>query len=101
MGFPFSRPTTFEDPMFRVGEAWYYAVDHTSSYLWNTTSWEISLSVLPYLPIIVRGPQAWEREETLKRAIHIDQGKIINPRILAFQNRSELYPHDILKQTTL
>jgi len=101
MGFPFSRPTTFEDPMFKVGEAWYYAVDHTSSYLWNTTSWEISLSVLPFLPIIVRGPQAWERDETLKRAIHIDQGKIINPRILAFQNRSELYPHHILKQTPL
>ena len=36
MGFPFARPTTFEDPMFKTGEdIYYYSVDHTPSFLWE------------------------------------------------------------------
>ena len=36
MGFPFARPTSFDDPMFDVGSTHYYAVDHTPSLLWNS-----------------------------------------------------------------
>ena len=96
MGFPFSHPTTFKEPIFPIGEAWYYAVDHTSSYLWNNASWEISISLLPYLPVVMKGPQSWEKDETIHRAVHIDQGKIINPKILSFQNREEYYPHRLI-----
>src|SRR6185369_8804254 len=43
MGFEWARPTTFEDPMFTVaGTVDYYAVDHSSSYLWNSATWENS-----------------------------------------------------------
>ena len=35
MGFFGAKPTTFENPMFRIGHAHYYAVDHTPSYLWK------------------------------------------------------------------
>ena len=95
MGFPFARPTTFSDPMFKAGHVNYYAVDHTPSYLWNSASWEISNSLLPYLPLVMEGPERWEKSETLRRAIEIQDGVIRNPKILSFQNRLAEYPHKI------
>ncbi len=96
MGFPFSRPTSFQDPILPIGEAWYYAVDHTSSYLWNNASWEISKSLLPYLATITKNKAQWEKDDTIRRAIHIRDGHICNQRILQFQHRAAEYPHEIL-----
>ena len=87
MGFPFARPTTFDAPMFRVGPAHYYAVDHTPSYLWRSASWEISKALLPYLPAVLAGPESWQRNETLRRAIEISRGVILNEKIVRFQSR--------------
>jgi len=95
MGFSFAKPTTFEDPIFKVGNGHYYAVDHTPSYLWNSASWEISNSLLPYLPIVMKGPKRWETSETIKRAIEIKEGIVRNPKILSFQNREETYPYEV------
>jgi alanine dehydrogenase len=93
MGFAFAQPTTFEQPMFRAGLAHYYAVDHTPSYLWDSASWEISAGLLPFLPIVLAGPQRWETDETIRRAIEIRDGRILNEKILSFQKRSPQYPH--------
>ncbi|MCP9274103.1 N(5)-(carboxyethyl)ornithine synthase [Mycolicibacterium arenosum] len=94
MGFSWARPTTFTDPTFTVGDnITYYAVDHSPSYLWNAATWEISEALLPYLSDALDGPDAWEKDPTLKRAIEIQDGRILNPDILAFQNRSPEYPH--------
>lgn len=93
MAFSFAKPTRFEDPLFKVGKVFYYAVDHTPSYLWNAASWEISKSLIPYLPIVMGGPEKWEESETIRRAIEIKDGVIQNPKILSFQNRSGQYPH--------
>ena len=95
MGFPFARPTSFEDPMFDVGPLRYYAVDHTPTYLWDAASWEISEALLPYLETVMRGPEAWEKNETLRRAVEIREGGIVNPKILSFQHREKSYPHPI------
>jgi alanine dehydrogenase len=97
MGFSFARPTSFNSPMFKVGKGNYYAVDHSPSYLWNSASWEISNSLLPYLPIIMKGPESWQQSETIRRAIEIEDGMIQNPKILSFQNREELYPHEVIQ----
>jgi alanine dehydrogenase len=97
MGFSFARPTTFDDPMFKVDHIHYYAVDHTPSYLWNAASWEISSALVPYLPVIMQGPERWAESETLTRAIEIRDGVIENPKILSFQNRMEPYPHRVKK----
>jgi NAD/NADP transhydrogenase alpha subunit len=96
MGFPFARPTTFENPTFKVGPVDYYAVDHTPSYLWESASWEISLALLRFLPVIMDGPERWERDETIRRAIEIQDGAVRNPGILSFQRRSSEYPHEVL-----
>ncbi len=93
MGFPFAKPTTFEAPMFRVGNTNYYGVDHTPSYLWNSATWEISKSLIPFLPIVMAGPDKWNQNTIIKRAIEIRSGVIQNPKILSFQKRSAEYPH--------
>ena len=93
MGFSFAKPTDFDAPIFKAGQVFYYAVDHSPSYLWNSASWEISNSLIPYLPLVMGGAKKWEESETLRRAIEIKEGVIQNPKILSFQNRSAEYPH--------
>ncbi len=94
MGFEWARPTTFEDPIFTVGKGIdYYAVDHSPSYLWNSATWEISEALLSYLPLVMAGPELWDSDETIRKAIEIRDGVIQNPKILSFQNRSPEPPH--------
>ncbi|MEO7078702.1 MAG: N(5)-(carboxyethyl)ornithine synthase [Rhodococcus sp. (in: high G+C Gram-positive bacteria)] len=94
MGFEWARPTSFTDPMFTVGDnVRYYAVDHSPSYLWDSATWEVSESLLPYLRIVLDGPASWDSDETIRKAIEIREGVIANPNILAFQHRSPEYPH--------
>jgi alanine dehydrogenase len=96
LGFDFAKPTTFQNPMFQIGHVDYYAVDHTPSYLWQAASWEISAALLKYLPVVMGGPNAWQKEETIRRAIEIRDGVVQNPKILSFQNRSAEYPHEVV-----
>lgn len=94
MGFPFARPTTFDDPIFRVGDhVTYYSVDHTPSYLWSAASREVSKVLLQYLPLVARSQDEWLGNATLNRAIEILDGVIQNPAILTFQRRCPEYPH--------
>jgi alanine dehydrogenase len=96
MGFEWARPTTFETPMFEVdNQVHYYAVDHSPSYLWNSSTWEISEALLPYLPSVLRGPEGWEADETIERAIEINEGRILNEKILSFQGRSPEPPYAV------
>jgi alanine dehydrogenase len=96
LGFPFAKPTSFDEPFFKVGKSFYYGVDHTPSYLWNSASWEISNSLIPYLPIVMKGPESWKNNETIRRAIEIHDGEIQNRSILTYQNRNEMYPYRII-----
>ncbi len=97
MGFEWARATTFAEPTFAASDrVSYYGVDHSPSYLWNSASWEISAALLPYLPIVMGGPAAWLRNETIARAIDIRRGVVVNPAILTFQNRARQFPHAVL-----
>ncbi len=94
MGFEWARPTTFEDPMFTVADTVdYYAVDHSPSYLWSSATWENSEALMPFLPVVLAGPQAWDADETISRAIEVRDGRVVNPAILAFQGRTAEPPH--------
>lgn len=94
MGFEFAKPTSFEDPAFRVGPGvLYYAVDHTPSYLWESASYDISMALLPYIETVLKGPEAWAKEPTIAKSIEIQDGVIQNPKILSFQGREADYPH--------
>ncbi|MDR6507010.1 N(5)-(carboxyethyl)ornithine synthase [Arthrobacter oryzae] len=97
MGFSWAKTTTFAEPMLTVGEHIdYYAVDHSPSYLWNSSSWEISEALLPFLETVISGPEAWDGNETIARAIEIRGGEILNKDVLQFQQRRAEYPHSPL-----
>jgi N5-(carboxyethyl)ornithine synthase len=89
MGFSFAHPTNFLNPIFKIGNIKYYAVDHTPTLLWDSASWEISNGILPYLPYIVEQTE----NKVLKDAIDIKDGKILNRDILTYQKRSLVYPY--------
>ena len=94
MGFSWARPTTFTEPMFTVGDnVHYYGVDHSPSYLWNSATWENSEALIPFLRSVLGGPDAWQADETVRRAIEIQDGTVRNPAVLAFQHRAADYPH--------
>lgn len=96
MGFSWATPTTFDDPMFVVGgRVDYYAVDHSPSYLWRSATWENSLALIPFLRSVLGGPVAWDTDETVSRAIEVRDGTVVNPAILAFQEREASFPHRI------
>lgn len=96
MGFTFAKPTSFKNPMFRVGKIDYYAVDHTPSYLWESASRSISAALIVHLPTVLEGHDGWQQNETIRQSINIDAGVIQKPGILSFQNRAADYPHNIL-----
>ncbi len=101
MGFSWARPTSFAEPVFEVGDhIRYYAVDHSPSYLWDSATWEISEALLPFLETVLDGPAAWDQDETISRAIEIRDGRIQNPEILTFQDRSADYPHPVTKSAS-
>jgi alanine dehydrogenase len=93
MGFWCAKPTTFEYPIVEVTGKYYYAVDHSPSFYWNSASWEISKALLPFLPKVLGGSDMWEKNKTISKAIEILNGVIQNPKILSFQNREKAYPH--------
>jgi alanine dehydrogenase len=99
MGFVFARPTSFDCPIFRVGDreqVCYYGVDHSPSYLWDSATWEISEALLPHLETVMRGVEAWDADSTVRRAVEVREGVILNQKILSFQHRSPDYPHEIV-----
>ncbi len=96
MGFWCAKPTTFEHPMITVEGKFYYSVDHTPSYYWDSASWEISDALLPYLPIVMKGRKAWENDKTISKAVEINGGIIQNQNIISFQNRNKEYPYTFL-----
>ncbi|WP_324606225.1 hypothetical protein [Streptomyces sp. NRRL B-24720] len=94
MGFSWARPTTFTEPMFTVGDnVHYYGVDHSPSYLWNAATWENSEALIPYLRPVLGGPDGWQSDETIRRAIEIRDGVVRNRAVLDFQHRATEYPH--------
>jgi alanine dehydrogenase len=94
MGFEWAQPTSFADPTFVVGDrVTYYAVDHSPSYLWDSSTWEISDALIPFLDTVMAGSDRWEADPTISRAIEIRDGVVRNPQILSFQDREAEYPH--------
>ncbi len=97
MGFTWARPTGFDEPIFEVGDrVSYYAVDHSPSHLWASATWENSSALLAFLPVVMGGPEAWDADPTISRAIEVRDGVVQNPAILAFQGRLSGYPHNPL-----
>ncbi len=96
MGFFFAKPTSFKNPMFKIGKVDYYAVDHTPSYLWESASRSISAALIVHLPAVLAGYESWQQNETIRRAVNIDAGIIQKQDIISFQNREAVYPYALI-----
>lgn len=96
MSFDFALPTSFESPIITNDKYVYYAVDHTPSYFFNSASYEISGSLLPFLKYILKN-DSYKGNEILERAVDIEDGVVTNKAILKFQNREDKYPYEIAK----
>jgi alanine dehydrogenase len=93
MGFYFAKPTTFKNPIIKIGMDDYYAVDNTPSYLWESASRSISAALIVHLPTVMAGNESWQQNETIRKAVNINAGVIQKPTILSFQERQPFYPH--------
>ena len=99
MGFWCAKPTSFDHPIFESEGIYYYSVDHSPSYYWQSASWEISEALLPFLSIVIGGPKIWKQNLPISKAIEINKGVIQNSKILSFQNRDKEYPHPVKELT--
>jgi len=97
MGFDFAQPTTFEKPLLISDKYIYYSVDHTPTYYWEAASYEISGALLPYLLYILKNDN-YRGNCVLEKAVDIEEGIILNQKILKFQNRSSTYPYKIIRK---
>jgi len=96
MGFWCAKPTTFEHPLINVEGKFYYSVDHSPSYYWNSASWDITDALLPFLPIVMKGRKAGENNKTISKAIEINSGIIQNQKIIKKKKRNKEYPYKFL-----
>jgi alanine dehydrogenase len=93
MGFYFAKPTSFKNPIIAIDRIDYYAVDHTPSYFWESATRSISAAMIVHLPSVIAGRTNWSQNETIQKAINIDEGVIVKDSILRFQRRQKSYPH--------
>lgn len=82
-GIETSVPTTIEDPTYVIDGIRHYVVDHTPSIFHKTTSESISQVVASVLDSLIEGNPA----TVLIDAKCIENGKILDERIINFQNR--------------
>ena len=85
-----------KDPILKIDNIDYYAVDHTPSYLWESASRSISAALIVYLPTILKGSKSWMEDATIERAINIQNGVVKKASVLTFQNRMPNYPHNFI-----
>lgn len=99
MGFTFAKPTSFCSPGFMIQNtnAYYYGVDHTPSLYWNTSSYQISEAILPYLKAISTEKRNYRDNQVLYAAVVIEDGNILIESVLNFQKREKKFPHKRLE----
>lgn len=85
MGIETSRPTTIEEPTYRMNGVLHYAVDHTPSIFYKTATKSISAQIEKYLPIIMKGQE--KKNNVLRPAIILDDGHIYDRKIFENQER--------------
>jgi N5-(carboxyethyl)ornithine synthase len=80
-----SRPTTIEDPVYSVDGVMHYVVDHTPALVGYSVSDCLGQELINYLDIIIEGNA--DQNEVLRQATCIQDGQIIDKKIVDFQGR--------------
>lgn len=82
-GIETSRPTTICNPLYIVDGIYHYAVDHTPSIYHRTFTKDISGFIWKYINELI----SENCSNTLKTALIIKNGEILDEEIIAYQNR--------------
>jgi len=77
-------PTTIDNPTYVIDGITHYAVDHTPSLFYKTISESLSEIMIMYIDDLIEGNM---NNDVLNNSLIIDHGKIIDQRIISFQNR--------------
>lgn len=77
-----SVPTTIGEPIHTKNEVQHYVVNHTPSLFYKTSTSSISTTVSKYLNELILS----QYSKTLDGALIIKEGKIVDSRIIGFQN---------------
>jgi len=77
-------PTTIDNPIYVIDGITHYAVDHTPSLFYKTISESLSEIMIMYVDDLIEGNL---NNDILNKSLIIDHGKIIDQRIISFQNR--------------
>ena len=80
-----SIPTTIDNPVYYKKGILHYVVDHTPSIFYEIASYAISEEVVKYLDFLITG----QKNQVLENSLIIKHGKILDERIIEFQNRKE------------
>lgn len=83
-GIETTVPTSIKNPTYIIDGVLHYAVDHTPAIFYKTFSYNNSSVITPYIEKLITGNIC----ETLKRAIIIKNGVVIDERINRFQKRA-------------
>ena len=84
-GIETSIPTTIEDPVFTMEGIMHYAVDHTPSLFYKTSTIDISKELYKYVDELIES----KARDVLSKALIIDKGVIVGQRIIEFQKREQ------------
>lgn len=85
-GIETSVPTTIENPIYVVDGVTHYAVDHTPTLFWKTTSKSLSEEFVKYIDYLIE-----ERENdclVLSKCHNFEKGTILDQRINNYQSRN-------------
>ena len=78
-----SHPTTIDNPVYSVDGILHYVVDHTPTIFWKTATESISKEIKKYIDDLVEEND----NKVLKNATIIQDGKILDKKIIKFQKR--------------
>lgn len=84
-GIETSEPTCISNPDYVIDGIRHYVVDHTPSLFFKTSTIGISSEFCKYADYLIEDKE--KESETLKNALIIENGNIIDQRIIKFQNR--------------
>lgn len=84
-GVETSIPTTIDNPIYQIDGVTHYAVDHTPTLFWKTTSECISCEFVKYVDCFIENRM--NENIVLANCQNFNDGKILDKRIVDFQQR--------------
>lgn len=84
-GIESSIPTTIENPIYVIDGVTHYAVDHTPTLFWKTSSESLSEEFVKYIDCFIEGRE--NENEVLANCHIFEHGEILDERIKLFQCR--------------